>query len=209
MPPKLRNKGRFMSIGRLAEWGSKILDVLGGQKDAYDVEMQQKLNAVLPDFAQTSPFIKDFANTTQIVSQVMKTLKNQGLEQNTYEHCKALSAQLADESEVKHSLNNWLDKNLAIQQRLSDSPLPVSSDVIESLFGRFKHVTERSPQADMNRSALIIPALCGNLSAAAISESLTTARHIDLQAWEAENIPYTIRKKRQTFIKPKSGEPVP
>lgn len=212
MPPKLRNKGRFMSIGRLAEWGRKILDVLVGQNDAHNVEMLQKLNAVLPDFAQASEFIKDFANTTQIVSQVMNMLKHQGIEQKTYEHCTALSAQLPDEGEVKHSLNNWLDKHIAIQQRLSDSPLPVSSDVIESLFGRFKNIIERSPQADMNRSVLIIPALCGNLSTAAISESLSTARHIDLQAWEAENIPYTMRKKRQTFfrnLKPKNGEPVP
>jgi hypothetical protein len=163
MPPKLRNKGRFMSIGRLGEWGRKILDVLGEKKDGDDAQMLQKLSAALPDFAQASTFIKDFANTTQIVSQVMKILKNQGLEQQTYEHCKALSAQLPDEGEVKRSLDNWLDKHLAIQQRISNTSLPVSSDVIESLFGCFKHVIERSPQADMNRSVLIIPAFCGNL----------------------------------------------
>lgn len=81
MPPKLRNKGRFMRIGRLAECGRKILDVLVGQKDAHNVEMLQKLNAVLPDFAQASEFIKDFANTMQIVSQVMNMLKHQGIEQ--------------------------------------------------------------------------------------------------------------------------------
>ena len=61
----------------------------------------------------------------------------------------------------------------------------------------------------MNRSALIIPAFCGNLSADTIRESLNTARHADLEAWEAENIPYTMRKKRQEFfrnINPKIGK---
>ena len=28
MPPKLRSKGRFQSIGQLGKWGDKILDVL-------------------------------------------------------------------------------------------------------------------------------------------------------------------------------------
>jgi hypothetical protein len=40
----------------------------------------------------------------------------------------------------------------------------VSSDIIESLFGKFKYAIERSPQADMNRTILLIPALCGNLN---------------------------------------------
>ena len=40
-------------------------------------------------------------------------------------------------------------------------PLLASSDIIESLFGNFKDIIGRGPQADMNRSALLIPVLCG------------------------------------------------
>lgn len=200
VPPKLRTKGRFLSIGRLGEWGRKILEVLGCKKGGCDEEILQKINTALPNFEQASPFIEDFAKTTQIVSQVMKALKNQGLEQETYAQCKALSAQMPDDTEVRRSLDKWLDKHIEIQKRINTQALPVSSDVIESLFGCFKHVIERSPQADMNRSALIIPALCGNLSAASISASLNNARHVDLKAWEEENIPYTMRKKRQVFF---------
>jgi hypothetical protein len=68
------------------------------------------------------------------------------------------------------------------------------------LFGNFKHIIERSPQADMNRTTLLIPALCGNLNESSITQALIEACHNDLKVWEKENIPYTVRKKRQAFF---------
>ncbi|SJM95456.1 conserved hypothetical protein [Crenothrix polyspora] len=94
--------------------------------------------------------------------------------------------------------NKGLDQ--IIQKQVSDYPLLVSSDIIETLFGNFKHVIERSPQADMNRTTLLIPALCGHLDKASITQALSHASHND----------YTIRKKRRAFFKgkgkPNSGE---
>ena len=52
----------------------------------------------------------------------------------------------------------------------------------------------------MNRTTLLIPALCGNLDKATVIQALSHARHIDLEIWEKENIPYTVRKKRQAFF---------
>jgi hypothetical protein len=88
--------------------------------------------------------------------------------------------------------------------------LIVSSDIIESLFGKFKYAIERSPQADMNRTILLIPALCGNINADITAQALNQASCLDLKMWEKENIPYTIRKRRQAFFNqeknPKSGK---
>ncbi|MDY6994356.1 MAG: hypothetical protein SVR94_17365 [Pseudomonadota bacterium] len=42
-------------------------------------------------------------------------------------------------------------------EQIIRSPLPVSSDIIESLFGRFKQRLERNPQADMNRKYVAYP----------------------------------------------------
>jgi hypothetical protein len=62
------------------------------------------------------------------------------------------------------------------------------------------HIIERSPQADMNRTTLLIPALCGSLDEIAITQALNQARRRDLNMWKQENIPYTVRKKRQAFF---------
>ena len=75
-----------------------------------------------------------------------------------------------------------------------------SSDIIESLFGQFKHVIERSPQADMNRTDLLIPALCGKLTDATVTQALIQASQADIRVWEEKHIPYTVRKKRYAFF---------
>jgi hypothetical protein len=76
--------------------------------------------------------------------------------------------------------------------------------------GRFKYTIERSPQADMNRSVLLIPTLCGNLDGEIITQALNQASCRDLDAWEKDNIPYTVRKRRQAFFSqdenPKNGQ---
>lgn len=76
----------------------------------------------------------------------------------------------------------------------------MSSDIIESLFGRFKHVIERSPQADMNQTVLLIPTLCGHIDKTTIARTFSQTCHAELKEWEADNIPYTIRKNRQLFF---------
>ncbi len=93
----------------------------------------------------------------------MEILKNKGLNKTTYKQSYELSNELPRNSKVKKRLQAWLKQNIKIQKQLTSLPLLVSSDIIESLFGNFKHIIERSPQADMNRTVLLIPALCGKL----------------------------------------------
>ncbi len=120
--------------------------------------------------------------------------------------CCQLAEQLPKHSKVKKRLLIWLEHHIKIQKQITTQPLLVSSDIIESLFGRFKHIIERSPQADMNRTTLLIPALCGNLDETTITQALSQTRHVDLKCWEQENIPYTSQKIRQAFFAGKESQ---
>ena len=200
VPPKLRSKGRFQSISQLGKWADKMLEVFAVKGRAKEGSLLAKLRTALPGFMQLKHFIKNFASTTKVVSQAMEILKNKGLNQTSYEHCYLLSQDLPKKSKVKKRLQLWLQQHIEIQKQITSLPLLVSSDIIESLFGNFKHIIERSPQADMNRTTLLIPALCGDLNEKKISQALNQARHNDLKNWEEENISYTMRKKRQAFF---------
>ena len=201
LPPKLRSKGRFQSIGNIGKWGGRMLDVLAAKGRAKKGSLLARLRAALPGFLLLKPFIVRFASTTRLVSQAMEIVKSQGICPATYDQCHRLSEQLPKRSNVKRRLQTWLARHMDIQRQMTALPLLASSDIIESLFGNFKHIIERSPQADMNRTALLIPALCGSLDKRTIATALHLASQRDLQRWEEENIPYTVRKKRQAFFK--------
>ena len=200
VPPKLRSKGRFLSIGKLARWGEKMLDVLAVKGRAKKGSPLAKLRAALPGFVRLRPFITTFATTAVTVSQLLETLKNNGLDPSADAQCRQLAEHLPANSLVRQRLHTWLDHHIAIQRQLTCLPLIVSSDLIESLFGSFKYLLERSPQADMNRTTLLIPALCGYLDPATLANALAHASHGDLVAWEKEHIPYTLRNKRTAFF---------
>ena len=200
MPPKLRSKGRFQSIGKLGEWADKMLKVFAVKGPAEEGSQLAKLRKAFPHFNQSKDFIVRFASTTAIISQVMEILKNNGLDKTTYKQCFELSRQLPRNSKVKKCLQTWLKKHFTIQKNLAALPLLVSSDIIESLFGNFKHIIERSPQADMNRTVLLIPALCGKLTDTTITQALRLASQADIKAWEKKYISYTVRKKRRAFF---------
>jgi hypothetical protein len=184
IPPKLRSKGRFQSIGNLGRWAAKILEALS-LEGAMEPTKLAKLREVLPGFMALRGFVRRFASTTHTVARVLEILKNHGLNQANHELCVQFLATLPKNSRVGKRLREWLRHHMEIQRQLTakghpDLPLMVSSDVIESLFGKYKHILERSPQADMNRSALLIPALCGRLDNVAIERALAQTRHDDL-----------------------------
>lgn len=200
VPPKLRSKGRFQSIGKQGEWGRKMLTLVNFCGPIEKDSPLEKLRDVFSELPRMASFISDFAKTTQITSTFMKALKNKGLNPETYVDCQQLLKKLAPESGIKTHLQHWLQKHQTIQQQFPSISLPVSSDIIESLFGNFKHIIERSPQADMNRTTLLIPALCGQHDEARIIQVLKQTPHNELKSWDKENIPYTVRKERQLFF---------
>ena len=201
VPPKLRAKGRFQSIGKLGQWAEKILQVFSKKGLAANGSTLQKLRIAMGGLSLLKPFLLRFASTLKIVSQVWEILKKEGLTQSTYNQSKNLAEQLPKRSKVKSRLLGWLDRHIEVQSSLQiEHPLLVSSDIIESLFGKFKYIIERSPQADMGLSALVLPALCGKINGVVIDLAIKNTVHRDLKVWEQKNIPYTLRKQRMAFF---------
>ena len=88
-------------------------------------------------FSQLKSFLKNFVETTKVVSSVTGVLKNKGLDQSSYDHCCQLSKTLPKCSKVKKELQIWLQQHIKIKRQITPLPLLVSSDIIESLFGNF------------------------------------------------------------------------
>lgn len=161
-----------------------MLDILANKSDEKETTVLTKLREVLPGFRQLSGFVEQFSRTTKVASEIMKILKTKGLDQQSYKQCYQLTQTLPRSSKVGKRLRAWLRKHIEIQKQITPQPLLVSSDIIESLFGSFKHVIARSPQADMNRTTLLILTLCGNIDEIAIVKALNRVSHNDLIVWE-------------------------
>lgn len=202
MPPKLRSKGRFQSIGKSAQWGIRIATLFGLNNGAAKNSALAAARKAFPGLLRYKAFIYRFAKAAEVMHRVLEILKHSGLNSATYAKCKEHALSLPATCKLRKRLLDWLERHLQVHTKLGGSiSLQVSTDILESLFGKFKRLMERSPISDMNRMALVIPALCGpTLNEKRIKEIFAATRHADIATWEQNHIRYTLCKQRRAFF---------
>ena len=78
--------------------------------------------------------------------------------------------------------------------------LLATSDVIESVFGFYKHFSSRCPLKEMGQMLLTIPLSTMTLTASVVKQALETVRGLDLQAWSAQVFGQSMLSKRKTLF---------
>lgn len=213
LPPKIRSKGRFQSISNVAAWAQKMLAFIGGQRKAKEGSDLSRARKAFAGLAQLRLFLARFSNICMITDELQKLMKTEGLNQASYAQAKNILEKLPKQSLVKTRLSAWLEKHIDIHRALGigDLRLLVSSDVIESLFGKFKTIIQRNPLCELNRLLYVIPLLCGNHSRADIERALEECSHTDMLQQIRQTIPPTLRQQRNKELGkhaksvPKSG----
>jgi uncharacterized protein YqgQ len=201
-PPKLRAKGRFMGISRLGRWLEKVQELLGGPGRVTEGSLEAELRRLFGGFGKLSYMTKQLCQRSVLLADMMKILKAKGLNQDTYHEAKAIVDQLPKRSKSYKRLMSWLTRHLHIQCRLgiAQTPLPVSSDIIESLFGSFKNFLARNPKAEMNHLVLGIAALCGPQNRQLIQQRLSQVSHKDFMDWKTTHIGMTGKMQRMRIF---------
>ncbi len=150
LPPKIRTKGRFQGITKVAEWAKKMTREMGGQGRAPEKGELSLLRKAFSGLAQLNNFLSRFCRACETSEKFLKIMKQKGLNQETYKQAKELLVELPEKSIVHQRLRAWLEKHLSIQC---------------------------NPQAELNRLVYIIPLLCGVHSKIDIARSLQSCPH--------------------------------
>src|SRR5262249_2485035 len=87
-----------------------------------------------------------------------------------------------------------------------------TSDVIESLFGKYKWFGEKAPYAEVGASVLALPLLTVELTAELVREAMVSVSVQDVRDWVANNVgPSTLSKVRASsaIVKGHDHGPLP
>jgi hypothetical protein len=194
-PPKQERKGRFLSVSRQAEWGLETLAYLETKEREHAPEaaaLAQALRGLKP----FKMFLTTFVRNTTCLNKVMKVVKTQGLSAASIQTCQEQLGDLPARSSIRKEVSPYLQHYLPVVES-SESPLLGSSDVIESLIGKAKQRLEANGRSELNKSLLLIPCLCGELTQDLVAEALSTVRVQDVTTWVSENIGETMQSKRR------------
>jgi hypothetical protein len=133
---------------------------------------------------------------TTCLNEVMRIVKTQGLSGASIQACQEWLGDLPARSPIRKEVSQSLQQYVPLVAS-SASPVLGSSDVIESLMGKAKQRLEANGRSELNKSILLIPCLCGELSQDLVAEALSTVRVQDGTAWVSEHVGETMQSKRR------------
>ena len=123
-------------------------------------------------------------------------MKTQGLSAETIQACQSRLGDLPARSPIRKEVSHYLQQYLPVVES-SESPLLGSSDVIESLIGKAKQRLDANGRSELNKSILLIPCMCGELTQDLVAEALTTVRVQDVTTWVSETVGETMQSVRR------------
>ncbi len=123
-------------------------------------------------------------------------VKTHGLSAESIQACQERLGDLPARSPIRQEVSRYLQDHLPVVAS-HDSPMLGSSDVIESLIGKAKQRLEANGRSELNKSILLIPCLCGELTQDLVAEALTTVRVQDVTTWVAETVGETMQSRRR------------
>ena len=208
-PPGPRSLARYMNVDRHTDWACRMLGLLDAPEKALVAKMlglgeeearcwlEEKLGW-LRDFRQE---VGRYQRLLGAVEVVQREVKNHGLGRQT---AALLWRQLSPEVLHDASLADFLSglRGYLEQEGGKVPPGQVwlgTSDVIESLFGKYKWFGEKAPYAEVGASVLALPLLTVELTAELVREAMVSVSVEDVRAWVAQNVGRSTLSKVSTL----------
>jgi len=204
-PPGPRSKARYMNADRHTDWACRMLGLLDLQDKAAVAELLGLSEEETSSWLEEKlGWLRDFRREVghyqcllDAVGQAEQEVKNHGLGRQT---AARVWGQLTPEVLQDAGLADFLaglrdfleqegDKVPAGQSWLG------TSDVIESLFGKYKWFGEKAPYAEVGASVLALPVLSVELTAELVREAMVSVSVQDVRTWVAQNVGRSILSK--------------
>jgi hypothetical protein len=210
VPPAWRSKARYMHVAGHLRWANEILvllqpgdpvtlaEQLGCRPAAARTWLEEKLGW-LRGFAEAVP---RWRYCCWVVEQTETIIKQRGLSQQSW--WQVLGAVLNEP---------WPDvQALSFRQRVVEwvraqgAQVPVgetylgSTDVLESLFGKYKEKVAQAPNREIGASILMLPVFVTEVTDALIQQALETVSAQDVSDWLGKELGPPARQKKQKVL---------
>ena len=205
-PPSQRSQCRYFNAERLVNWAIDLsncpLSIFEELLPSIDQnQLQKRLKEKLLWLNNYQEQISLWRKMIQMTRSLEKQLKIFGLNrQSLRQFSRTLSSMIIPQSleSFKQKIFNYLQAEMELIE--NNRTLLATSDVIESIFGKYKYFSQRCPLKDIRSMLLTIPLVTMNLTTEVIKKALETVRGIDLSQWVNDVFGQSMFSKRKTFF---------
>lgn len=202
LPPKQRTIARFMNLSQSLTWSTKLLNSFNRLN-----KEEQKVFGFIRDHL---PLIQDLTDIFDKTDRISTILKNEGICYKTIARCKQLVKPLfqSDSQKAVAVAANIIRYLQELRGKLTNKETSwhASSDIIESIFGKYKDRKSTNSLNGVTRFVLILPLLTkidlGNRNSTICFKSALESVFLkDLTQWAKDNLTENMAVKRRKILK--------
>ncbi len=206
-PPKFRQKVRFLNIREPIKWAVKMLDL-----DLKIFTPSQRGNFKKYIMIPLEEFREEIINWNEhieIVTLVETEIKHKGLTRGNGGKIRSTSDILANQTKgfKKSVVQEQIFKFIKEQEAklLPGQTLLGSTDVEESIFGKWKSIVHEDSMAGITDMILVLPLLTVSLTDELILNALEATSVKQINEWKEEALGRTMYAKRRQILHPKKN----
>ncbi len=210
VPPKGRKKSEYQSFDKIIKWANATLNLIENKlKDTEQIKLLEeyfetktidKIKKEISWISNYSDLIKELTEISNATKEVETEMKHNGLSKLGYEKCKKILDKLESDKgkEFKETLISRIDQQIQILP--NTDRILFSSDILESLFGKYKNRVSENPMASITSLMLIIAAFTIDLTEERIKQSIENVKIEEIKRWSRQNIGVSLFQKRKALL---------
>lgn len=205
-PPSLRKTARYMNLYKVVDWTEKLMAyhrrgdfALLGPKGT-----EQFLKRFAPVLAMPY-FLLQIQQLMDLVRQLLTDFKRHGLSKSRWHTWLELPDELLEPLARAFWIDFRLDMDPFVQALPDENNWLASSDIIESIFGRYKAKGKKGWLKGISPNILLIPALAGRWDSQTLRQALNEISCQDVAIWfnQQRKQKSFLAKRRQSLIRPR------
>ena len=196
-PPHQRSKARYMNLDVLTEWAEQKLKLLDDRKAIAAAGLKPKqVETKLGWLRKFAPEIRRWGELLAVAGAAEHYVRHEGIHATASQELDAHLPKPATPAAKR------LRKDLLAfvaeqgQQAKGDERLLGSSEVLESLIGKLKHVAGEEGRHGFTGMILSLGALVGKLTVDAVREALTEVPTREVWSWCQDHLGSTVQSIR-------------
>lgn len=193
-PPGRRSKSQYMNLYGIILWGRRILRYLALEHDVGEKKLLEENLGFIKDYES---LIVEIYEIGQAVKNLQKEVKTKGLNRKTIKTCKGFLKPLKSKNgrELRTEMNAYFQTCFSVLDE--EHNLVCTSDIIESMFGKYKNFSSDNKMAGITSLALCIASITVSNVWDILKKALESVKTSDIAQWAKENIGQSVFSKRK------------
>jgi len=199
-PPAPKPKARFMNLGPQLAWAKRVLAILRAPPPSIAPwASAERLKEKLGWIEAFAPEVADWSQWQQVVDVAVGFVNRQGIYRGAARLMAKQFSQLDALGASATQLAAELVRFVRNEERKAEPAerFPGSTEVLESCFGKFKHLEKQQSRGGFTQLLLGFGAMLAKLTTATVRQAMRTSRTIDVKAWAEQNLGVTLFAQRK------------